>query len=631
MLHYSVLAYPGNWDRFLSRLRYVVVDECHEYRGIFGTNVAYLFRRLRALGRRSGSAPTFAATSATVRDPAGHLGRLTGLPFTEVGPERDGSRQGGRKVWMACPKDDHPYDAGRKLTLALADAGLSVLTFCLSRTAVERMVAKSKDKGEPAFVRVYRAGLRADEREEIERGLRDRNVRAVFSTSALELGIDIGAIDAVVCVGLPHTMMSLWQRAGRAGRAGKDGAVVLIPGETPIDAYYAEHPAALFGRGHEPLVLNLDNPRVLHLHYACAVKEVGGDEAKLDIGTLGPELTHIKAERDAGRLDIEELYIDDPHRRVRVRGAGDEAYALLCDGEEIGEIDPSHLLREAPRNGIYLHGGVAYRVKDVARSSREVRLNRERSRNTTTSAVQTSIKARRLPVRSQHGRVLVARAVLEVNEYLVGVTEKNPAGAVVQTWTKIGGMPNCRLPTEGTVLRLDPGLWEEAVTRLGDRPARAALDAVARLFGSLFPTVTGPCDASDYSAAADCPRGGPPAVYLFDRVHYGVGLAAGAFDRMADLVARSAELVRECGCDTDDGCFRCVRNPHAEVPASKQATRTLLGLIAAELAAPGVITGAEDDPAPVPASARPCPGCATPTAADDRFCRNCGTKLEATP
>jgi DEAD/DEAH box helicase domain-containing protein len=627
MLHYALLAYPANWERFLSRLRYVVVDECHEYRGIFGTNVSYLFRRLRALCQRNGSSPTFIATSATIKSPQQHLERLTGLPFACVGPNEDGSHQGERKFWMV-RSEDHPYDAGRKITLALAETDLTVLTFCLSRTAAERMMARAgrenKD-AEPPFVRVYRAGLTPAEREDIERGLRDHTVRAVFSTSALELGIDIGAIDVVVCVGLPATMMSLWQRAGRAGRAGKQGAVILIPGQTPIDAYHSDHPDRLFERDHEPLVLNLNNQRVLHLHYACAVKEAG-DEGRLDTATLGPEIASVKVQRDAGLLREEVFYLSDPHRSVRVRGTGDEAYKLVCDKDEIGEIDPFHLLREAPRNGIYSHGGLRYRVQDVLSKQRLVRLAREFSPHFTVSAVRTSIRVRRLPVLSQHGRVVVARAVLDVNDYLLGVTEKHLAGQVVRSYPA-AGMPNNWLPTEGTMLRLERPLWEEAVARLGESPAKAGLETTARLFGSLFPTVTGPCDASDYSAAADAPKDGPPAVYLYDMVPYGVGLAVEAFERMADLVERAAERVRSCPCGTDEGCFQCVRNPQAEVPASKAATLTLLEIIRVELAtSPGVTQVASDDTTPLPAGN--CPKCQTPRQPAARFCSNCGEKLE---
>lgn len=637
MLHYGLLAWhERHWQRFFKRLRYVVIDECHDYRGIFGTNVSYLFRRLVALCRQYGSAPTFVATSATVQDPQGHMERLTGQPFTCVGSDQDGSQQGARKFWMVQPAEEHPYDAGRKLTLALAEKGLTVLTFCLSRTAAEKMMARAgrdnKDAESP-FVRVYRAGLTPSEREEIEAGLRDRSVRAVFSTSALELGIDIGALDAVVCVGLPHTMMSLYQRAGRAGRGDREGAIILIPGETPIDAYHAAHPRELFARDHEPLVLNLSNQRVLHHHYACAAKEAG-DESRMDFTALGSEMASVKAERDAGLRLEEVFYLSEPHRSVRIRGSGDEAYQLRCDGTDVGEIDTYHLLREAPRNGIYFHGGTRYRVQDVIAGNKQVRLARELTHNTTTSTIGTSIRDRRLSAIRQTGRVVVARAVIDVNDYLISVTEKNPAGTTVRVHNGSGGMPNNWLPTEGTMLRLEQPLWNEIAGRLGDGPARAALEATARLFESLFPTVTGPCDRSDFSAAAIFPKNGPVALYLYDAIPYGVGLTVGASDRIGELVDRAAEQVRGCTCTADEGCFRCVRNPHAEQQASKANTLALLEIISQELRVPPVTLPPPVDQPPAQgngeqtAQAKQCRTCGVAHQIVHRYCFNCGSKLE---
>jgi len=422
-------------------------------------------------------------------------------------------------------------------------------------------------------------------------------------------------------------MMSLWQRAGRAGRAGKEGAVILIPGQTPIDAYHSANPDRLFTRAHEPLVLNLSNQRVLHQHYSCAAKEAG-DEARLNISTLGPEITGVKVQRDTGSLMEEVFYITDPHRSVRMRGTGDEAYKLVCDNVDIGEIDPFHLLREAPRNGIYSHGGMRYRVKDVLEKQRQVRLAREFSPHFTTSAVATSIRVRRLPILKQHGRTVVARATLDVNDYLLGVTEKHLSGTVVRSYAG-AGMPNNWLPTEGTMLRLEKPLWEEVIARLGEPAAKAGLEATARLFGSLFPTVTGPCDSSDYSATEDCPKDGPPAVYLYDMVPYGVGLAIEAYEQMAVLVDRAVEQVRNCPCGTDEGCFQCVRNPQAEVAASKTATLILLEMIANELSTPPVVTQTIQDSTP-PVSIGSCQTCGASLQPKARFCSNCGTKLEAT-
>ena len=191
-------------------------------------------------------------------------------------------------------------------------------------------------------------------------------------------------------------------------------------------------------------------------------------------------------------------------------------------------------------------------------------------------------------------------------------------------------MPNNWLPTEGTMLRLERPFWCEVVARIGEPTAKAGLETIARLFGSLFPTVTGPCDASDYSAASDSPKDSAPAVYLFDMVPYGVGLAVEAFDRIAELVARAIEQVRSCQCATDEGCFQCVRNPQAEVPASKVATLALLEMIRVELANPPVATQQGPLDALLPSLAV-CTACQTPRQAAARFCSNCGEKLEGMP
>ncbi|MFG0333359.1 MAG: helicase-related protein, partial [Maioricimonas sp. JB049] len=280
--------------------------------------------------------------------PQSHMEKLTGLSFTTIGQEHDGSRQGRRKFWMV-RSEDHFYDAGRRLAKALADRGLTVLAFCPSRVAAERMFVRTvrQEDIESSFVRVYRSGLSPEQREEIEQGLRTRDVRLVFSTSALELGIDIGEIDVVVCIGLPHTMMSLWQRAGRSARGGREGATVFLPADTPIDGYYSNHPEELFGRDHEPLVLDLQNQRIACQQYACAIQEFGRDDSQLDFEALGAELETVRKARVAGQLDGDIFYHSEPHVEVNVRSGGERSYKLVTgDDVEIGEIDYFHLLRE---------------------------------------------------------------------------------------------------------------------------------------------------------------------------------------------------------------------------------------------------------------------------------------------
>ena len=394
MLHMGIMQFhQSNWERFFSRLKLIAIDECHEYRGVFGTNVGYIMRRLRQLCNLYGSDPRIVATSATVNSPENHMKHLTGHDFHCIGPDQDTSRQGKRKFWIV-RGDDHFYDTGRKLAKKLAETGLTVLVFCPSRVSAERMIARTvkHDELESSYVRVYRSGLSPEQREEIEQGLRSRDVRLVFSTSALELGIDIGEIDVVLCVGLPHTMMSLWQRAGRSARGGREGATILVPADTPIDTHYANHPEDLFARDNEPLVLNLQNRRISSQHYACAVVESGGDENGINTELLGTEIAKVQELRNEGKLNNDIFYCTNPHIEVNIRSGGERSFKLLVDQEEIGEIDHYHLLRECYTNAIYRHGGKSYRVQNVIYGKKFIRLKREYSYNETSPHLQRKIR-----------------------------------------------------------------------------------------------------------------------------------------------------------------------------------------------------------------------------------------------
>jgi DEAD/DEAH box helicase domain-containing protein len=631
MLHYSMLQYHDrHWKKFFRNLRHVVIDECHEYRGIFGTNVAHILRRLRQVCHLHGANPTFVATSATIHEPRTHMERLTGLDFTCVGADLDGSRQGVRKFWMASG-EEHFYDYGRKLAFKLAEEGLTVLAFCPGRIAAERMMARllSNHDNELPFVRVYRAGLSGAEREEIESGLRDKSVRLVFSTSALELGIDIGEVDAVVCIGLPNSMMSLWQRAGRAARAGKDGAIVLIPGETPIDTYYANHPKELFDKDNEPLVLSTANRRVVCQHYACATAEVGGDEDSLNISILGEDVGAVKQARSDGKMDLDVFYRADPHMHVNIRSIGEGNYKLVFgkDDEVIGEIDEFHLLREAYRNAIYRHGGKAYRVKDVIRGKRKVILEREFSWNETRAFINKKIKLKRRHKVADYDSLTLATVDINVTEFLVNVTEKDRSGKVVNSWNGNMGMPTHTLPTEASMVRLKRPLWDALVGDLGMQDARSALHSCERLLWGLFPTVSGPCDKQDFSSASEVDADGSASVYLYDMVYDGVGLTTLAFDRMTELLDKAIQRLQECGCDSDAGCFRCIANPHANGIASKRATGQVLASLRQSLSSKCTISEVENDALTSESLAtKTCSTCSTTVKIDDRFCSNCGEK-----
>jgi len=629
MLHLSLLLYHGKqWARFFRNLQYVVIDECHAYRGLFGTGMACLLRRLRAVCEHHGSNPTFVATSATVHQPQQHLEHLTGCPFQLVGPESDGSLQGPKKFWIV-GGDEHFRDLGRKLSLSLVKAGLTVLAFCESRKAAEQLASKAQTEADDrSQVRVYRAGLREDDRGEIEQGLRDRTVRLVFTTSALELGIDIGTVDVVLCIGLPSSMMSLWQRAGRTARGGKEGAVILIPANSPADSHYAAHPDELYGRGAEPLVLTLGNTRVAEQHYACAIEEMGGDEEQLNLDILGEPFQKIAKLRQTGQVHASTL--SQPHIEVNLRSVGGSMWTLVqrAGNIEIGEIDQYHLLTEAPLNAVYWHGGTPYRVKEILSKYRRVKLDRERGPYETESIRRKQVRLLHPDQVREYSGLTVAKAAIEVREYLSRVVEKERyTGKKIKDYPGNGGVRLFPLPTEGTVVRLKADCWGRFVQTFGVKQAESALKSLERMLASLFPTVAAICDSQDFSVHSVVAKQGEAEIYLYDLAYEGVGLTTAAFDKLDELIARALERVQNCSCNVEEGCLRCIANPNDEEETSKEATGSLLLQIQRVLRNEQPVVSHHDAQHVEPADELVCVKCEGTTPAHSQFCCHCGNKL----
>ena len=425
--------------------------------------------------------------------------------------------------------------------------------------------------------------------------------------------------------------MSLWQRAGRAARGGREGAVVVIPADRPIDTYYAEHPQELFARENEQLALNLDNQRISFQHYACAMNEVGGQEDNLNGRVLGAELTKIQELRADGKLgDEEAFYRAEPHMEVNIRSMGG-CYDLECNGSKIGDIDEHHLLREAYRNGIYRHGGRPYRVTDVIRSRRAVRLAPINTRNDTTPFIQKRVRRKSKLAMDRFPQVSLSNETIDVTEFLMNVIERNRSGDIVNTWNGNAGMPANRLPTEATLLLLDRDMWETIVEHLSQPIAISALHSSERLIRSLFPTVSGPCDTQDFSSHSEVLSSGEAALYLYDQVYFGIGLTAVAFDNMSELVAKAIERLDSCSCDGDRGCFSCIANPRTNEDTSKIATRYLLEQILTQLGeTPVEVVARSSNDDSIEFESEPpsnCPACSATCSNSDRFCRNCGEKV----
>lgn len=627
MLHLGMLRFHSKWQRFFANLKYVIIDEAHSYRGVFGSNVAYILRRLRCVCKRYGSSPVFVSTSATIDNPTEHLGKLTGLPFREVGPESDGSPQGARKIWLIRGSHQHHYQVGRNLTKTFVENDLGCLTFCPSRVTAERLVSDLGDNDtRDERICVYRAGLTAQERERIEDQMRTGATKGVFSTSALELGIDIGLLDVVVCVGLPNTIMSLWQRAGRVGRAGREAAVVFVSADTPLDTYFSEHPLELLNRQFEPLVLTLQNRRVICNHLACAIQENGDDDA-VDVGILGPDIAHALELRRNARLNDEVFYSDDPHTRTPVRNNDASNYALLADGLRIGEIDPWHMIREAHPNAIYLHGGRAYRVRDVRTTAKEIRLSREYTRNVTLPVIHSTVRLSQLRSMTTYSGLRVKLADIEVTTRLVGFQEKNRAGETVRQHTGSQGLNAHRLPTEGVCVEVQPDVVKriDGLVRHGTR--HGVVHAIERLLGGLFPVISGPCDVMDFDTFSDS-RTDSISWWLYDQVRDGIGLTTQAYRLVPDLFQKAAEQIRLCKCTDTEGCFCCIKNPEQVEVVTKDDCIATLELIGETLASSTPteqefeVERLQDD-----ITSSVCPECSGPINVGSNFCPNCGHRV----
>ena len=590
MLHCALLQYHDKWKRFFSNLRYVVVDEAHAYHGVFGSSVAYILRRLRSIYDHYSSCPQFISASATMREPAEHLQQLTGVQFQEIGADEDGSTQGRKRVWLV-RGSMHNYQLGRKLTMFFVDRGLQCLTFCPTRVSAERLVA---DLPDDKRIAVYRAGLQPREREAIEAGMKKGAIRAVFSTSALELGIDIGTLDVVQCVGLPNTMMSLWQRAGRVGRNGRDGAIVFIAADTPSDTYFTEHPDELFGRANESLVLNLQNRRLVCHHLACSIQEAG-DEDSVNSDILGPHIKHALELRRRGGLSAEVFYSDDPHMRTPIRCADIQNYKLTLGDREIGEIDSWHLTREAYPHAIYLHGGRRYRVVDIFKSTREIRVKEEHSRNVTDPLISTAVNTRRIRAITKYPSILVKKADFDVTERLVQVLERTHSGDIIRQYQGGQGLAPHRLPTEGICIELLPQLCMRIAEEIKASNRSSVIHAVERLICGLFPVISGPCDLMDFDTFSEV-RPEKICWYLYDRVHDGIDLAVRAYPRVPELLAKALDRVQSCTCSDEEGCFRCIRNPDEEQAVSKGDCIRILNLLCAELQAESTQEEFDTDP-----------------------------------
>jgi len=580
MLHFSLLWWHPLWEHFWSHLRYVVVDEIHTYRGVFGANMAHLFQRLRRMAAHYGASPQFIACSATIANPQDLAETLTGLPFTVV--DRDGSGRGKRYFVLWNPPLAPDADPARNVRRSCEEEAVNLLRRCLeanyqtivfarARAVTERMLRLSLKKGpeeELPQVGSYRAGYLAEEREEIESALKEGRLRGVITTNALEMGVDIGGLDVAILTGYPGTIMSTWQQAGRAGRRGREALIFLIASQNALDQYYVRHPEHLFSQPHELAVVDLHNPHIRLKHLLCAARElpltpaeVEGLEASWRAAVQALcDRQILRADAD-GRLSFGEER-RDVHPLVWLRSAGHESYRLLDEHDrEVGLIEPPHVFREAHPGAIYMHRGEAYRVLALDRGRHTVRVREEKAPHYTRSLGQVALYVQRVeasrPIDFGGLSLRALLASVQVEETIEGYQELTFGENRLVRHVILDTPLSLRLRTTAMALAL-PEAIRAALEEKGMALAEG-LHAIEHLLTGVMPLLV-MCDRADvdgfhtvYHAEAN-----GPAIFLYDAYEGGAGLAGVAYQHAERLLTWAYATVFSCPCA--EGCPSCIHS-----------------------------------------------------------------------
>jgi len=594
MLHVGILPNHARWATFLMRLRYVVVDELHMLRGIFGTHIAHVLRRLRRLCAHYGSSPTFVFGSATIGKPAELASALCGLPVTEVSD--DGSPRGERlfAVWEPPLIDEAagaraPANGEVAMLLAgLVEADRRAIAFMRSRKGTELVARYTKDRlpmelGET--VRPYRGGYLAAERREIEQKLFSGQLRAVAATNALELGIDVGWLDACILNGFPGTIASMWQQAGRAGRTQQRSLAVLVAGEDALDQWFVAHPNELFTRSPEPAVINPSNPFVLDPHVACAAYERPLSPAD-DAEYWGEDLDDavlrlVQADRlvvrrgravHAGR--------PSPASQVSLRTGSNNEYRIVTgdDARLIGTVEEARAFSSVHEGAVYLHQGQHYVVRSLDLADRAAWVEAADPDYYTQARSETDVRVLDAEQSVPVGRSVLSVGAVEVTEQVTGYRKKALGSGEVL------GDVDLELPPTVLTTRAFWYTVEEAVlARAGIVPASwpGTLHAAEHAGIGMLPLFT-ICDRWDVGgvSTAYLVDTGLPTIVIYDGYPGGAGIAELGFAAGRSHLEATLQAISACPCER--GCPSCVQSPkcgNLNEPLDKHGAIALLRTI----------------------------------------------------
>ncbi len=599
MLHIGILPHHRSWYARLRTLRYVVIDEAHVYRGVFGSHVANIIRRLRRLCDRFGAKPQFVLCSATIANPAEHAERLVGLPFDVV--DSDGSPYGGKDFLFWNPPMIDLANGSRRstnteaarLTSELLRRSVRTMTFVRSRRAAELLYVYTRDNlqlSHPAIAKrlmPYRASYLPEDRRAIERDLAEGRLLGVTTTNAMELGIDIGDLDATILTGYPGSIASAWQQAGRSGRSGERSLSVLVAQGNPLDQYLMRHPDAFFGKPHESARVSPANPYILKPHLLCAAYEaplVMDDTAYFGTELLWhadelveDELLHAQGNR--WHITPE---LDYPAAEVNIRSASGRTYALVeqDSGVILESVEEMSAFMQLHPGGVYLHQGRQYLITDLDIES------------ATAYAVETDV-----PYYTQARDYTDTRILREFKRKHAAATQVH-LGEVDVSTSVIGFTRRAHITDESLgeeYVDLPPqrydtiAVWFDVPKDTLDYIRRERMDLMGGLHAvehaaiGVLPLFA-MCDRNDIGGISTPlhPDTGRPQIFVHDGIPGGVGITEHGYDIIEEWWAATLQVVAECPCES--GCPGCIQSPKCgnnNEPLDKQVAvlilRSMLG------------------------------------------------------
>jgi DEAD/DEAH box helicase domain-containing protein len=577
MLHRTILPGHARWAPYLRRLRYVIVDEAHGYRGVFGSHVAQVLRRLRRVCARYGTSPVFILASATASDPGAAASRLTGVMVDEVSD--DASPRGATSFALWEPpltelRGEHDAPVRRTATAEAADLladlvveDVQTLAFVRSRRGAESVALGAKRAlaeiapSLPGQVAAYRAGFLPEERRALEKALRSRSLVGLASTNALELGVDVSGLDSVIICGWPGTRASLWQQAGRAGRAGQDALAVLIARDDPLDTYLVHHPSAIFGTPVEATVLDPDNPYVLAPHLCAAAAELPLTENDLPMfGPSAPDVVPDLVRRGMLRHRPAGWYWTKRERAsdlADIRGAGGPPVQVVeaSTGRLLGTVDEPSAHTTVHEGAVYLHQGESYVVQALHLDDSVALVEAADPDYTTTARDVTDISILETLRSTAWGDATLCFGTVEVTRQVVSYQMRRLASGQV-----LGERPLALPPR---TLRTRAVWWtlpDSSLAVLGDADVGGSAHAAEHASIGLLPLFA-TCDRWDIGGVSTAlhPDTSRMTVFVYDGHEGGAGFAERGYERAHDWLRSTREVIAACECD--HGCPSCIQSP----------------------------------------------------------------------